>query len=136
MLKNPDKLPSKPKRNPREHCNCVTMKEDKEDLTDLEEVPMEEGREITMAGNKESNNGGKTATFIETDSIEIPTIFPPKLSDSGSFSIPCIVGKVGIERGLCDSRANVTIMPYSLFRKLHRGPLLAPAFHYSWLIVL
>jgi len=55
------------------------MKEDKEDLTDLEEVPIEEGREITMAGSKE------TATFVEDDSIEIPTIFPPKLPDLGSF---------------------------------------------------
>jgi len=98
------------------------MKEDKEDLTDLEEVPIEEGREITMAGSKE------TATFVEDDSIEIPTIFPPKLPDLGSFSIPCIVGKVGIERGLCDLGASAGIMPYSLFYRLHRGPLLAAPF--------
>ena len=52
------------------------MKEDEEDLTDSEEVPKEEGREITMAGSKESNYGGKTATFVENDSIQIPTIFP------------------------------------------------------------
>ena len=55
----------------------VTMKEDEEDLTDSEEVPKEEGREITMAGSKESNNGGKTTTFMENDTVEIPTIFPP-----------------------------------------------------------
>ena len=49
----PDRLPNKPKFNPCEHCNCVTMKEDEEDLTDPEEVPMEEGGEITMVGGKE-----------------------------------------------------------------------------------
>jgi len=53
------------------------MKEGEEDLTDSEKGPMEEGREIIMAGSKESNNGGKTATFVENDTVEILTIFPP-----------------------------------------------------------
>jgi len=124
----PDRLPSNLEPNPCEHCNCVTMKEDEEDLTDFEEVPKEEGREITMAGSKESNYSSKTATFVENDSIQIPTIFPPKLLDLGSFSIPCIVGKVEIERGLCDLGTSVSIMPYSFFYKLYRGPLLATPF--------
>jgi len=89
---------------------------------------MEKGREILMAASKERNNGGKTATFVENDTIEIPIIFPPKLFDLGSFSIPCIVGKVEIERVLCDLDASVSIMPYSMFRKLHRGPLQAAPF--------
>ena len=96
------------------------MKEDEEDLTDSEEVPKEEGREITMADSKESNYGGKTVTFVENDSIQIPIIFSPKLSDPGSFSILCIIGKVEIKRGLCDLSASVSIMPYSLFHKLHQ----------------
>jgi len=115
----PDRLPSEPEPNPRERCNCVTMKENEEDLTDSEEVQKEEGREITMAGSKESNYGGKIATFVENDSIQIPTIFPPKLPDPSSFSIPCVVRKIEIERRLCDSGASVSIMPYSLFHKLH-----------------
>jgi len=52
------------------------LKKEVEDFTDPEDVPMEEGREIIMAGSKEMNNGGKTATFIENDTIEIPVIFP------------------------------------------------------------
>jgi len=65
---------------------------------------------------------------MEDDSIEIPSIFPSNLLDPGSFFIPCIVGKVGIERGLCDLGASAGIMPYSLFYRLHRGPLLAAPF--------
>ena len=38
------------------------------------------------------------------------------------------MGKVGIERGLCDLGASVSIMPYALFHKLHRGLLLAAPF--------
>jgi len=101
------------------------MKENEEDLTDSEEVPKEKGKEITMAGSNESNYGGKTTSFVENDSILIPTIFSPKLPDLGSFSIPCDVGKVEIEKGRCDLGTNVSIMPYSLFHKLHQGPLLA-----------
>ena len=97
------------------------MKEE-EGFTGSEEVLMEEGREIIMAGNKERNNSGKTATFKENNTVEISTIFPPKLPDPGSFSIPCIVGKVEFERALCDLGASVGIMPYSLFHKLHLGP--------------
>ena len=40
------------------------MKENEEDLTDSEEAPKKEGREITMAGSKESNYVSKTATFV------------------------------------------------------------------------
>ena len=53
---------------------------------------------------------------------------PPKLPDPGCFSIPYVVEKVEIERGLCDLGASVSIMPYSLFHKLHLGPLLAAPF--------
>ena len=74
--------------NPQEQCNYVTTKEEDEDLTDSEEVPMKEGREITMASSKERNNGGKTITFKENDTIEILIIFPPNLSDIGSFFYP------------------------------------------------
>jgi len=81
-----------------------------------------------MARNKERNNDGKTATFKENNTVEIPTIFPLKLLDPSSFSIPCILVKVEIERGLCDLGASVSIMPYSLFHKLHLGPLLAAPF--------
>jgi len=43
-----------------------------------------------MASSKESNNGDKTAIFKENDTTEIPTIFPPKLPDLGSFLSPAL----------------------------------------------
>ena len=38
------------------------------------------------------------------------------------------MGKVEIERGLYDLGASFSLMPYSLFHKLHLGPLLATPF--------
>jgi len=120
-----DRLPSKPEPNPREHYNCVTLKEEIEDSTDPEDVPIEKGRKIIIAGSKEQNNGNKTATFKENDTVEFPIIFPTMLPDPSSFSIPCIVGKVEVERALCDLGASISIIPYFLFHKPHLGPLLA-----------
>ena len=61
--------------------------EEVEDFTDPEDIRIEEGKEIIMVESKEMNNGGKAVIFIENESVEIPTIFPPKLSNPGSFSI-------------------------------------------------
>ena len=96
----PDRLLSKPESNPHEHCNCVTLKERVEDSIDPEDISIEEGREIIIVESKERNDGGKVVTFIENESLEIPTIFPPKLLDPGSFSIPCVMKNVEIERAL------------------------------------
>jgi len=70
-----NRLLSKPEPNPHEHCNCVTLKEEVEDLTDPEDMPMEKGTKIIMAGSKERNNDGETATLVENDTIEVPTVF-------------------------------------------------------------
>jgi len=51
---------------------------------------MKEGSKITIADNKEKNNGGKTATFKENDTIEIPSIFPPKLLTQIVFLSPAL----------------------------------------------
>ena len=71
-----------------------------------------------MAKSKERND---EATF------KIPKVFPPKLPDQGSFSLPCVIGKVKIEIAICDIGASVSLMPYFMFHNLHLGPLrLAP----------
>ena len=70
-----NRLPSKPEPNPHKHYNCVTMKEEEEDLTDPVDSPMEEGREIIKAENKERNNDKKTATLKENDTVEILPFF-------------------------------------------------------------
>jgi len=60
----PNRLPGKLEPNPREHYNYVTLKEEVEDFTDHEDIPMEEARKIIMAGSKERNDVSKTAAFI------------------------------------------------------------------------
>ncbi|XP_058008531.1 uncharacterized protein LOC131182979 [Hevea brasiliensis] len=48
---------------------------------------------------------------------------PPKLKDPGSFSIPCHIGEISIERALCDLGASVNLMLLSICEKLKVGDL-------------
>ncbi|XP_074265543.1 uncharacterized protein LOC141587982 [Silene latifolia] len=43
---------------------------------------------------------------------------PQKLEDPGSFSIPCTIGSIQIERALCDLGASISLMPLKIFKKL------------------
>ncbi|XP_031096890.1 uncharacterized protein LOC116001139 [Ipomoea triloba] len=46
---------------------------------------------------------------------------PPKLKDPGSFAIPCIIGGFLVGGALCDLGASVSLMPYSLCKRLNLG---------------
>ncbi|XP_070022165.1 uncharacterized protein [Nicotiana sylvestris] len=48
---------------------------------------------------------------------------PQKLGDPGSFTIPCTLGGVYFEKTLCDSRALINLMLFSIFRKLNLGEM-------------
>jgi len=62
-------------------------------------------------------------SLTEECSAIIQNKLPPKLSDPGSFSIPCSVGGLTISRALCDLGASVSLMPYSICKKLQEGEL-------------
>ena len=54
------------------------------------------------------------------------TITVPKLGDPGNFNIPVTIGGVSIDRALCDLGAGVSLMPYSLYKRLGNLGKLAP----------
>ncbi|XP_070052786.1 uncharacterized protein [Nicotiana tomentosiformis] len=42
----------------------------------------------------------------------------PKLEDPGAFTIPYTIGSVDFAKALCDLRASINLMPYSVFKTL------------------
>ncbi|XP_021722773.1 uncharacterized protein LOC110690255 [Chenopodium quinoa] len=54
----------------------------------------------------------------------IPNDLPKKMKDPGNFSIPCKTKSKMFENALCDLGASVSIMPFSIFKKLKLGELL------------
>ena len=46
-----------------------------------------------------------------------------KMKDSGSFTIPCSIGKYEFKKALCDSGASINLMPLSVVQRLSLGEL-------------
>ncbi|CAM8940098.1 unnamed protein product [Rhodiola kirilowii] len=70
---------------------------------------------------KRKIDGTEIVSLTEECSAALHQPMPPKLQDSGSFSIPCNIGGITVYRALCDLGASVSIMPYSLYAKLKLG---------------
>ena len=53
-----------------------------------------------------------------TCSAVIQKSLPEKIQDLGSFAIPCKIRNVDMEKALCDSGANINLMPLSVVKRL------------------
>ncbi|XP_021771819.1 uncharacterized protein LOC110735952 [Chenopodium quinoa] len=66
--------------------------------------------------------------FVETINMPncsaiIQNKFPTKLKVPGSFSIPCAIGEMVIDRALCDLGASISLIPLSICKRLGLGEL-------------
>ncbi|CAN6583811.1 unnamed protein product [Malus baccata var. baccata] len=48
---------------------------------------------------------------------------PPKCKDSGSFTIPCVIGNTKFEQCMLDLGASINVMPYSIYASMNLGEL-------------
>ncbi|CAN6577079.1 unnamed protein product [Malus baccata var. baccata] len=48
---------------------------------------------------------------------------PPKCKDSGSFTIPCVIGNTRFEFAMLDLGASINVMPYSIYASINLGEL-------------
>ena len=49
---------------------------------------------------------------------------PEKMKDPGSFTIPCMIEGIEIQKALCDSGASINLMPLSVAKQLSLGELI------------
>jgi len=59
--------------------------------------------------------------LLENCSAILQKKLPPRLKDSGAFTIPCTIGNVSVGRALCDLGASINLMPLSMMKKLGCG---------------
>ncbi|XP_050909189.1 uncharacterized protein LOC127122960 [Lathyrus oleraceus] len=71
-----------------------------------------------MLSNKKKLEDEETVMLIVECSVIIQNNMP-----TGSFSIPCIIGKFIIDKALCDLGASISLMPLSICEKLNLGEL-------------
>ncbi|XP_070048915.1 uncharacterized protein [Nicotiana tomentosiformis] len=62
-----------------------------------------------------------TVTLTQTCSAVVTRPMTQKLSDPGSFSIPCTIGSYAFAKALCDLGANINLMPLAIYTKLGIG---------------
>ena len=48
---------------------------------------------------------------------------PPKLEDPGCFTFLCFIGGTYFDKALCDIGASVSLLPYSIYKRLDLGEL-------------
>ncbi|XP_075077381.1 uncharacterized protein LOC142164104 [Nicotiana tabacum] len=62
-----------------------------------------------------------TVTLTQTCSAVVSRPIAEKLSDPGSFTIPCTIGSYAFAKALCDLGASINLMPLSIYKKLGIG---------------
>ncbi|XP_057248916.1 uncharacterized protein LOC125494782 [Beta vulgaris subsp. vulgaris] len=76
-----------------------------------------------MITKKRDFGGIDRVSLTEECSAVLQNKIPPKLKDPGSFSIPCHVGSLFIDKAWCDLGSSVSVMPLSICNKLNLGAL-------------
>ena len=65
----------------------------------------------------------KTVALGEECSVVVLNQVPAKLKDPDSFSTPCIILNVSIDRALCDLSSSLSSIPDFIFKKVGLGEL-------------
>nr|GEV04388.1 reverse transcriptase domain-containing protein [Tanacetum cinerariifolium] len=64
-------------------------------------------------------------TINERCSVVLLNKLPSKEKDPGSFTIPCDIGQLHIDKVIADLEASISLMPYKIYKKLSLGELKA-----------
>nr|XP_009790911.1 PREDICTED: uncharacterized protein LOC104238287 [Nicotiana sylvestris]XP_016506119.1 PREDICTED: uncharacterized protein LOC107823921 [Nicotiana tabacum] len=62
-----------------------------------------------------------TVTLTQTCSAVVTRLIDEKLSDPGSFTIPCTIGNFAFAKVLCDLGASINLMPLAIYKRLGIG---------------
>ncbi|XP_075076905.1 uncharacterized protein LOC142163510 [Nicotiana tabacum] len=62
-----------------------------------------------------------TVTLTQTCSAVVTRPIAEKLSDPGSFTIPCTIGNFAFAKALCDLGASINLMPLAIYKRLGIG---------------
>ncbi|XP_070008033.1 uncharacterized protein [Nicotiana sylvestris] len=62
-----------------------------------------------------------TVTLTQTCSAVVTRLIAEKLSDPGSFTIPCTIGNFAFAKALCDLGASLNLMPLEIYKRLGIG---------------
>ena len=71
-----------------------------------------------LLSKKKKLDADEIVPLTEECSAIIQRKLPPKLKEPESFTIPCTIGDLRIDKALCDLGVSINLMPLSLMYKL------------------
>ncbi|XP_076954997.1 uncharacterized protein LOC143629670 [Bidens hawaiensis] len=74
-----------------------------------------------VISNKKKLEELSCVTLSEECSAVLQNKLPKKMTDPGSFTIPCLIGSLSVSNALADLGASINVMPYSVSSKLDLG---------------
>ncbi|KAM2925944.1 hypothetical protein FF1_043379 [Malus domestica] len=78
-------------------------------------------KELCITRKRISNK--EVVQVSENVSAMLQRKLPPKCKDSGSFTIPCVIGNTKFEHAMLDLGASINVMPYSIYASMNLGEL-------------
>ncbi|XP_076899581.1 uncharacterized protein LOC143553463 [Bidens hawaiensis] len=90
-------------------------------LDALKEMPKDAKFLKEVLSNKKKLEELSCVTLNEEFSAVLQNKLPKKMTDPGSFTIPCLNGSLSVSNALADLGASINLIPYSIFAKLDLG---------------
>ncbi|XP_073123449.1 uncharacterized protein [Henckelia pumila] len=127
-------LPRGTEKNPKEQVKAVELRSGKKlkaKVTEQNENQEEGDQEAStdsllqmpsyanflkeILSNKRKIEAHAMVKLTENCSALVQNKIPPRLKDSGSFSIPCVIGNISFHKALCDLGASINLIPFFVF---------------------
>nr|XP_016496113.1 PREDICTED: uncharacterized protein LOC107815110 [Nicotiana tabacum] len=90
-------------------------------MDDLREMPGYAKMMKDLMSRKFDFQDLSTVTLTQTCSAVVTRPMAQKMSDPGSFTIPCTIGSYAFAKALCDLGDNMNLMPLAVYTKLSIG---------------
>ncbi|XP_076896089.1 uncharacterized protein LOC143548934 [Bidens hawaiensis] len=90
-------------------------------LDALKEMPKYAKFLKEVLSNKKKLEEFSCVTLNEECSAVLQNKLPKKMTDLGSFTIPCLIGSLSVSNALANLGTSINLMPYSVFAKLDLG---------------
>ncbi|XP_021975446.1 uncharacterized protein LOC110870571 [Helianthus annuus] len=74
-----------------------------------------------ILSNKKKLEELSHVSLSEECSAVLQNRLPKKMTDPGSFTIPCLIGDLSVSNALADLGASINLIPYAVFAKLKLG---------------
>lgn len=87
----------------------------------MDQIPVYDKFMKELLSGKLCLTDDENIVLVEECSVITQRTLPPKLIDSGGFTITCSIGPIKVDRDLCDLGSSINLMPLFVMKMLRCG---------------